>query len=300
MTAEHATVSSQPGETKPYRKRWFHAQDGLRLFYREFGDPLLPGVPLLCLSGLTRNARDFAGLARREMRRRRVICLDYRGRGRSARDPDWRNYRPPVLLRDVGHLLAAADLGRVAVCGTSLGGLLAMGMAVAMPAALAGVILNDASPVLEPAGLERIRDYVGQPAQVASWDDAVAFVKRVYGEAGYRREEDWLGLARGSFHQEADGRLVLDYDPAIARTLSGTPPDLLPLYRALRPMPVLALRGAHSSVVSEATFALMLAEKPDLVQRTIPGVGHAPTLMEPQAIEAIDDFLSALDRDRDH
>ena len=282
---------------KPYRKCWFRAQDGLRLFYRDFGDPLSEALPLLCLPGLTRNARDFAGIARREMRRRRVICPDYRGRGRSQRDTDWRNYRPPVLLRDIVHLMAAADLGRVIVCGTSLGGLLAMALSIVQPAALAGVVLNDVGPELNPEGLARIRDYVGRPAKVSSWEDAVAFVKRVYGETGERSDQDWLGVARGTFTEAEDGRLMLDYDPQIAKTLEGPTPDLLALYRALRPFPVLALRGAYSSVLSEAGFATMKTEKPDLEQLTVPGVGHAPTLMEPSAVEAIDDFLARIDRD---
>ena len=293
------TPAGPPADAKPYRKRWFHAQDGMRLFYREFGDPLLPGLPLLCLPGLTRNARDFAGLARREMHRRRVICPDYRGRGRSSQDPDWQNYCPPVLLRDIGHLLAAANLGRVVVCGTSLGGLLAMGLAVTMPASLAGVILNDIGPKLEPDGLARIRDYVGRPAEVASWNEAVAFAKKVYGEEGRRSERDWLAVARGTFHEQEDGRLVLDYDPAIAKSLGGPMPDLMALYRALRPVPVLALRGAASSVLSQETFDRMADEKPDLERVTVPEVGHTPTLMEPPAVEAIDDFLTRLDAGSD-
>ena len=119
------------GSTTPgFRERWFSAQDGLRLYFRDYGSPSAPGTPMLCLGGLARNSKDFDRLARRLCQHRRVVCPDYRGRGRSSYDPQWQNYRPEVYLNDLAHLLAVCNLHRVLVCGTSMGGLLSMGLAL--------------------------------------------------------------------------------------------------------------------------------------------------------------------------
>ncbi len=278
-----------------FRERWFHAEDGLRLHYRDYGDPLSPGLPLVCLPGFTRNARDYHALATREAGQRRVVCPDYRGRGLSAHDPDIANYQAPVLLRDLTHLLAAANLGRVLLCGTSFGGLLIMGLAVMAPATIAGVILNDAAPDLDRSRLSQLSHYVGRAVHPADWDEATAYVKEVYADMGALGEQGWREMAQTTFRAQADGRLALDYDLALAKQLGSTIPDLWPLFRALKPFPALALRGAESKVVSAETFERMGREKPDLVQATIPGAGHTPRLSEPESMEAIDDFLRRVD-----
>src|SRR5579883_2367118 len=136
-----------------YRERHFRAQDDLELYYRDYGDPASPRLPALCLTGLTRNARDYEGLAERLSAERRVVSPDYRGRGRSQYDRDWRNYRPEVYLSDIRHLLIAANLERVVVIGTSLGGILAMALGVLQPAAVAAVVLNDVGPELGASGI---------------------------------------------------------------------------------------------------------------------------------------------------
>ncbi|MGB1548561.1 MAG: alpha/beta fold hydrolase, partial [Alphaproteobacteria bacterium] len=138
-----------------YRSRHFLSQDGLRLYFRDYGDPLSEKAPLLCLAGLTRNSSDFHDLATRLMGERRILALDYRGRGRSDYDPDWRHYEARTYLNDIHHLLTATGVHRVVLVGTSLGGILSMALGAVMPMALAGVILNDVGPVVSTAGLAR-------------------------------------------------------------------------------------------------------------------------------------------------
>src|SRR5262249_34199486 len=137
-------------------------QDGLRLYFRDYGDPASERTPVLCLTGLTRNSADFHEVALRVAGERRVLAPDYRGRGRSAYDPDWRNYEPRIYVNDAAHLLAATGVERAVVIGTSLGGLLAMGLSVLRPTMVAGIVLNDIGPGLVGSGLARIMDYVGK------------------------------------------------------------------------------------------------------------------------------------------
>ncbi len=284
--------------TAAFRERSFSARDGTRLYFRDYGDPLSPGVAVLCLGGLTRNSKDFHPLARRLAGARRVLCPDYRGRGRSPHDPDWRNYAPPRILNDVLQLLAATNLHRVVVCGVSFGGYLAMGMGVAAPIALAGVILDDVGPEVDPAVGRRILDYISVDRPQPDWDTAVAALKERFPNLSRRDQTVWRRFAEGSYREVEDGRLHFDWDPAIARPLQRMgprPADYWPLYRSLRRVPVLAIRGGLSEVLSPATFARMAAEKPDLVQLTLPEVGHAPMLDEPETETAIDDFLARID-----
>ncbi len=282
--------------SRAYRARRYTAEDGLRLFFRDYGDPAADATPVLCLTGLTRNSRDFHALATRLSSTRRVVCPDYRGRGLSDYDPDWRHYEPATYLNDIRHLLALANLHRVVVIGTSLGGLLAMAMAVAMPGALAGVVINDASPELDPDGLGRILDYIGRDRPQPDWASAVREVRRLFPGVACKSDEEWLGVARGTYREGADGVLRFDWDVNIAKALGAPPPaDMLwRLFRALRPFPTLALRGARSDIVSEAAFERMAAEHPRLERVLVPGVGHAPSLAEPEAAAAIDRFLAGL------
>ncbi len=288
-------LADQPPDAHPsgYRERCFSAQDGLRLYYRDYGDPLVAATPLLCLTGLTRNSHDYDRLASRLAAGRRAICPDYRGRGRSAYDPDWRNYQPRNYVGDILQLLAAANLHRVVVIGTSLGGLLAMGLAVAQPASLAGVVLNDVGPVLHAAGLERIRGYVGRDHPQPDWAAALRFVKDTFSSVGEKSEADWRHIAEGTFRSGSDGRLHVDWDVALARPLAAGSrvPDLWPLFRALRPIPTLALRGVLSDLLTAETFDRMQREHPAMRRVTVAGVGHTPTLDEPEARNALDAFL---------
>lgn len=279
-----------------YRERTLSAQDGLQLYYRDYGGAKKDGTALLCLTGLTRNSKDYHDFALRFAGKRRVLSPDYRGRGRSERDGDWKNYTPQSYIGDIRHLLAAADCHRVVVVGTSLGAILAMGLSVVIPGVLAGAILNDAGPELDPAGIARILDYVGDESTFADWDAATRRVQELFPSLSIDSEAGWLEFATRTFREGDDGALHYDWDPGIARQLGGQKklPDLWPLYRALRPMPVLALRGETSDVLSVETFERMGEDMPNLTRVTVPGVGHVPTLAEPVARTAIDEFLKNL------
>lgn len=281
-----------------FREGTVTAGDGLRLYFRDYGPAWGGATPVLCLAGLTRNSRDFHHLAERLADRRRVVCPDLRGRGWSGRDPYWRHYHPRVYLDDLRHLLIAARLDRVAVIGTSLGGLLGMGLAVTMPTAVAGAVLNDVGPEIDPRALAPLAAYMRDNRPVADWAAAVVRLKKAFPTLPARTDDDWLAIARGAFRERPDGLLEHDFDPGLTRALEhglGDVPDLWPMFRALRDVPVLAVRGALSEVLTAATLQAMAAALPAMAQVTVPDVGHAPSLLEPAAAGAIDAFLDRVD-----
>ena len=278
---------------------YFTTRDGLKLYYREYeGDP--DKLPLLCLPGLTRNSQDFEALAQHVAPRRSVITPDQRGRGRSQYDPTWLNYHPGTYVEDMWTLLRHLAIERVVVVGTSLGGVMAMLMASTRPQALGGVVLNDIGPELDPVGTRRIQSYVGKLPPVASWDDAVAQMKLMFAESlpGFS-DERWRTFAATSFVEDEHGIPRLASDPKIGEltraVAPGAAPTVWPAFAALKDIPVLALRGALSDLLSEATFERMQHEKPDLVRVTIPNRGHTPLLDEPESLAAIDRVLDALE-----
>ncbi|MGH6947134.1 MAG: alpha/beta fold hydrolase [Kiloniellales bacterium] len=280
-------------------ERFVSVQDGRRLFVRDEGPLAAGNTPVLCLPGLTRNGSDFEELARHLAKQRRVVRLDYRGRGRSERDPDWRNYRPSMTVADTLQTIAALDLHRILAVGTSFGGGLAMALAVAGPLTLAGAVLNDIAPDIEPRASARILDYVAKDRPQRDWESAIAFLQSTLPNLPLRSEDDWLRFAKSTYRQGSDGLLHYDWDTALARPFrEEKPADLRPLFRALARHPILAIRGALSDVVSEAAFATMAAAKPDLRRVVVPEVGHAPALDEPPVLEAIDALLDDLDRAR--
>ncbi|MHA1107757.1 MAG: alpha/beta fold hydrolase [Alphaproteobacteria bacterium] len=279
-----------------YREEHFTAQDGLRLYFRDYGDGGTSALPVLCLPGLTRNSADFDGLARRLSSQRRVVCPDYRGRGRSDYDTDWRNYTPRTILNDVRHLLAVTGIHRVAVIGTSFGGLLGMGLAVAAPTALAGLVINDIGPDINVAETRRLLTLLGADRPQPDWNGAIAAIRDMFPTLNFRDPALWPVMARNTYREGADGRLHFDWDTELVRPLlrNREPPDLWTLYRALRRIPVLAVRGENSPMLSAQCFDRMAVEKPDLVRLTIAGAGHAPTLDEAESRDAIDNFLDRL------
>jgi pimeloyl-ACP methyl ester carboxylesterase len=278
---------------------WWSSADGLRLHYRDYPGGGGGRPPILCVAGLTRNARDFEGVAARLAGDWRVICLDLRGRGESEPARDSSTYNPLVYLQDVQALIAELALERVAMFGTSLGGLVAMLLAAADKPRLAGVLLNDVGPVLEEQGLDHIRAYVGRSQTWPTWVHAA----RALCEAQRERYPDWaldqwLVFAKRVCRLTPQGRVTLDYDMRIAEPLKEPAPavDLWPVFQALRGIPALLVRGALSDLLAASTAERMLAEHPDLEIVTVPRVGHAPTLEEAEAAEAIDRLLIRVER----
>jgi pimeloyl-ACP methyl ester carboxylesterase len=276
-----------------YREHQYLAEDGLSLYYRDYGDPLSTATPVLCLPGLTRNSRDFHSVASRLTGARRVICPDYRGRGRSDYDTEIANYHPKVHINDVRHLMTVAGLHRAIIIGTSFGGFLAMGLALAVPSAIAAVVLNDVGPEVTESGLERIMDYVGRDHPQPDWPSAAAEMKRMFPNLSFNTDEEWLAGARGTWREGDDGMLHFDWDVRLAGTIGKARHDFDPwsLFRALRGMPVLAFRGGMSDVLSPKILEHMQREHPEMKAVTVPGVGHPLSLSEPQAVEALNEFL---------
>jgi pimeloyl-ACP methyl ester carboxylesterase len=282
----------------PYRERHFTSQDDLRLYYRDYGDVLSPGAPVVCLGGLTRNSKDFHDLAIHLAPGRRVVCLDYRGRGRSAHDPNWRNYQPRTYVNDIKHLLAAANLHRTVFIGTSLGGILAMVMCVAAPIGVAGVVLNDIGPTVSADGLGRILEYIKVDRPQPDWQTAARYLRKLLPTLGLADDDEWLRMAHRTFREGSDGQLHFDWDISLARPLmadKAPTPDLWPYFRALRNIPALTIRGERSDILSADTLERMARENSDMMCLTVPGKGHTPTLDEPESIAAIDELLAAVD-----
>jgi pimeloyl-ACP methyl ester carboxylesterase len=277
---------------------WFDSHDGLRLYSRVYAGPT-PGAPvLLCLHGLMRNGRDFEDLVPHLASRFRIIVPDVRGRGLSARDPDFNNYQIPVYLKDALTLLTGLGAARVSIIGTSMGGLMAMMLTVTQPGLVSSIVLNDVGPEVDPAGLERIRSYAGKSAPVSTWREAIAQVRANYATAWPDfSDARWEKVARQSYRVNAQGVPQADADPLIGEVARTTPagvaPDLWPLWGALARVPVLAIRGAHSDILSAATLVRMQREKPDLKVLTVANRGHPPMLDEPECVAAIDEFLAA-------
>jgi pimeloyl-ACP methyl ester carboxylesterase len=274
---------------------WFDSQDGLRLFSRVYPPPAAAAPVVLCLHGLMRTGGDFEDLAAHLAARCRVIVPDVRGRGLSARDPDFNRYQIPVYVGDLLALLAGLGAARVTIIGTSMGGLMAMVLAAMHPGMVAGIVLNDVGPELDRSGLDRIRGYAGKSPPVRDWAGAVAQMRAVYGAAWPGLEASrWEKIARASYRADAHGVLQPDADPLIAEPLKDTSraaPDLWPVWGAIARVPMLAIRGAHSDILSAATLARMQREKPDLRVLTVANRGHAPLLDEPECVQAIDEFL---------
>lgn len=282
--------------TEFYRERHFSAQDGLQIFFRDYGDPLSAALPILCLPGLTRNGLDFESLALRLAPERRVLCPDYRGRGRSQYDRNKRNYTPRTDINDMVHLLAATNTQRAVIIGSSFGGLLAMALAVAVPTAVAGLVINDIGPDLNAPEMTRLLAVLSTDRPQPNWDAAIGLAKDMFPTLAFRDPGTWRRMARNTFREGADGLLHFDWDVAVPRAMreGGALPDLWPLFRAVARLPVLAVRGENSTLLSPACFDRMAAAKPDLVRLTVAGAGHTPTLEEPEARVAIDAFLEAL------
>lgn len=279
-----------------FRERRVTSQDNLALYLRDYGDPLSSDPPVLCLGGLTRNSKDFHALATRFAPDRRVICPDYRGRGQSEYDREWRNYVPVTYIDDVFHVLSALNIHKVIVIGTSLGGLLAMGLATRMPSAIAGVVLNDIGPEIEAQGLSAIIEYIRADRPQPDLEAAAKLLKQMLPNLSRRDHRIWRKMAENTFRTGTDGLLHFDWDPSIVRPFLSNPeiPDLWPFFSALKKVPTLAIRGEISDLLTAGCFDRMAQAKPDLIRITVPDTGHAPTLDEPEVQEPLDDFIASI------
>ncbi|HEY1545769.1 MAG TPA: alpha/beta hydrolase [Xanthobacteraceae bacterium] len=281
------------------------AQDGLRLHVREYGERTARALPVVCLPGLARTTADFdplaAALARDSDHPRRVLALDYRGRGLSDHDADPSRYSIPVELGDLVTVLTARAVESAVFVGTSRGGLIAMALATVRPTAIAGVVLNDIGPVIEPQGLMRIKSYVGKLPQPATFAEGAETLRRLFGPQFPRLgETDWLASAHRTW-RERDGGLALAYDPRLAEGLGALPldqplPALWPQFDALANVPMMVIRGANSDILSAATLAAMQARRRATTVLEIPDQGHAPLLAEADTIARIADFIAACDK----
>lgn len=296
---------SMTRSVETFREIRFTARDGLRLYGRHYPASAAPrdGAirrPLVCLAGLTRNSRDFhtiaEALSQRSSAPRDVYTLDYRGRGLSDSDPEWRNYNVPFEAMDVLDFLTVTGLHGAAILGTSRGGIIAMVMAAMQPKALGPVVLNDIGPVIDAKGLQRISAYVGRIPLPASWADAGLLVhdmgKRAFPNVP---QEECVEIARQWFN-EHKGRPAPGYDPALSNALSvldGPIPALWPQFDALKRVPVLVLRGENSDILAETTVTEMSRRHPALSSFTVPAQGHAPLLRDDETIGVVAEFLSA-------
>jgi pimeloyl-ACP methyl ester carboxylesterase len=296
-----------------FSEHHYRSAEGLSLYYRSYGHA---DDVVLCLPGLTRNCKDFEDLAECLSAHWRVITPDLRGRGRSDRDPTASNYNAATYAADTWRLLDEAGVRRVALIGTSLGGLVSMIMADQQPERIRGVIINDMGPDVPPAAVQRILQYVGRTPPAKDWSAAAREAKQNYGLAFPGLPDAfWEHHVRHYWTEDERGRPVPDMDPAIGDALRkthkamkillflrrmglvkrvrGVPIDGWDLFRALS-MPSLLLRGELSDVLTEATVERMQFVKPDLEVVRVPDRGHAPLLDEPAALTAIEQFLARL------
>lgn len=287
-----------------YESRFFPAEDGLMLHARDYVPAADTGrLPVVCLPGLSRNSRDFHPfallLAQDPDASRRVVALDYRGRGRSAYDKNAANYNVAVECRDVLTVLTALGLSRAVFAGTSRGGLILHVMAAVEPERIAGAILNDIGPEIEAAGLKDIRDYLSRPASFANFDAAAEGLRAVHGATfPALSPADWRDMAE-AIYAERDGRLVVDYDPTLADQLQAIDfskplPTLWPQFELLAKKPLLVIRGAFSRLLSEQTLARMAAHAATVQTVTAPGQGHAPLLHHGDVFASAKAFLAGM------
>jgi pimeloyl-ACP methyl ester carboxylesterase len=281
-----------------YQDGYWTSGDELRLHYRDYPGPK-SRAPLICMPGLTRNARDFEPVAELLSGKRRMIAIEFRGRGESAYAKDPMSYLPLTYAQDVDLLLRELDLKKFVLCGTSLGGIVSMLLAGQWKDRISGIILNDIGPEIGKAGAERIRSYVGQGRSFETWMHAARAMAEAQGDIypGYRLEE-WLRFAKRTCKLSSSGRIVFDYDMKIAEPfkLSGgeAGADLWPAFALFEDIPLLLLRGENSDILEKATATKMIRRAKQARLVTIKGIGHAPSLDEAEAQAAIAEFLASV------
>lgn len=278
------------------------APDGLRLHVREYGSRMMPALAAVCLPGLTRTVADFDILAAHLAKTgpRRVIALDSRGRGQSEYDRDPENYNLLVELGDVVAVLTALAVGPAIFIGSSRGGLLTMHLAVAHPTAIAGVVLHDIGPVIEPKGLARLRSYVGKMPQPRSFDEGADILRHLFhAQFPNLSPEQWLAAARRAW-QMRDGALTPTYDVRLSRTLTAIDierplPPLWNEFDALKRVPVLVIHGGRSDILTAATVTAMAARHPGMETIAVADQGHVPLLEGDELLRRVGDFVARCD-----
>jgi pimeloyl-ACP methyl ester carboxylesterase len=280
-------------------------QDGLKLHVRVYGASSRSHLPVFCLHGLARTSADFhllaMALSKHATTPRQVFAMDYRGRGRSSYDSNPANYNVGVELNDVIFVLATLGIGPAVFIGTSRGGILTMLLAAVRPDAVAGAILNDIGPVIEPDGLMRIKGYVGKLSQPANFGEAGEMLRRLFAaQFTNLTPADWTAFAQRTF-EERDGKLAPAYDVALAQNLAEFPidqpvPSMWPQFDALAGVPLMVIRGENSDLLSPETVSAMRQRRPDLQVVEVPGQGHAPFLIEDEIIARIGEFIADCER----
>ncbi len=279
-----------------YTDEYFTNPDGLKQHYRDYNRAGEDAPVVLCMPGLTRNARDFEAIAEHLSDRCRVICVEQRGRGFSDWDPMPSRYRPVTYVADMMALLKHLGVGKVIAIGTSLGGLMTIMIQAMHPGTLMAAVINDIGPDIDPKGIDRIKSYVGKGTPPQTWQEAIDAVKTA--NAGVYpnfTEEDWRWYT-GNLYDDLDGKPALMYDPAISQNFDSdetqAAPDLWPFFQAMYSIPVVALRGGLSDILSAETLERMAEKHPDLVPVTVDGIGHVPLMNEPKCMKAIDDLVA--------
>ena len=278
------------------------AQDGLTLHVRRYGSGHACAHSIVCLPGLARTAADFhplaTALAADPAKPRLVLALDYRGHGQSQYDRNPNNYTIRIALADLSAVLAALEITSAIFVGTSFGGVLAMMLAALPPIAVAGVLLNDIGPVMEPRGLMRIKSYVGKLPIARNFEEGAEILRWLF-EKQFTKlaPQDWIAFAQRTW-REGDGTLVPSHDPKLARALSFSLehlPTLWDQFDALARIPLMVIRGANSDMLARPTLNEMLARRGQLEVVVVPDQGHAPLLAEPMAIRRIAAFVASCD-----
>ena len=281
-----------------WRDIYWTSRDGLRLYARHYPAPGSRRRPLVCLPGLTRNSRDFHALATAlsdpRGHRREVYALDYRGRGLSEFDSDWKNYSVMVELNDTIDFMSLAGLAHAGIVGTSRGGVIAMAMAAMRPTLIGAVVLNDIGPVIERDGLARILAHVGRIPLPSTWRDA-AELSASLNDKIFPAVSDaqWMQIAR-QWYNEKNDRPARGYDPNLAKALSlssDAVSHMWPQFEALARVPVMVVRGALSDLFSTDTLDAMRRRHPNITTLTVENQGHAPLLMDDASIATIGEFL---------
>lgn len=289
-------VQNNNPETEPYTDAYFTNTDGLRQHYRDYNNAPIGAPVVLCMPGLSRNAKDFGFIADHLSNKCQLICVEQRGRGLSDWDPKPERYTPATYVEDMFTLLEHLGVEKVIALGTSLGGLMTIMMQALKPGVFKAAIINDIGPEIDPKGIERITSYIGKGTPPKTWKEAIDSVKfanrGVYPDFG---EEDWAMLANFTFKDD-NGIPVSQYDPAIRQNFENnrdqSAPDLWPLFDALKTIPMVVLRGELSDILSASTLKRMAEAHPDLTPVTVKGLGHVPLMREIEAKNAIDELVN--------